>query len=138
MVTVLDGTNELALHTPDGISEERQTEFAFLERCRFEATTKSLLRLEKDSRQILLICPQHLEGEFAGDLDYGVTAAVRPNTHHYQWRFERSLGHPACRETVYLIAVAYAADKEPVGDLAKQDLLGVGVEAHGTDALAEI
>jgi len=25
-----------------------------------------------------------------------------------------------------------------VGDLAKQDLLGVGVEAHGTDALAEI
>ena len=37
-----------------------------------------------------------------------------------------------------LDAVRDELPKELERDLAKQDLLGVGVEAHGTDALAEI
>ena len=135
---MLDRAHEFALHTTNGIGEQGKTKFALLEGCRFKATTKCLLGLEEHGCQIFLIGPQHVERELAGGLDDGVTAAVSPNTHHHQGRFERSLGHPAGRESVDLITVAHAADEEPVGDLAKQDLLGVGVEAHGTDALAEI
>ena len=130
VITVQDATDDLALDGADGVLEQRQSQRSFvIGRC-IKAAPYAGLGLEEHGGQILLVGTENIEREASAPFDHAVAGAVLADAHHHQRWFKGPLGHPAGGEPVDLITLAHSADEQPMGDLAQEDLLCVGVETH--------
>ena len=80
--------NNLALHSPEAILENWQTERTQFIGCCLEASTNSGLRLEENRSQVFLIAGEHVERKTTCALNHSVAGAVGFHGHHHERWFK--------------------------------------------------